>query len=110
MEVEPGRILLVGKIRDVTRETSGAFNRGRVRVEGVPFECETERKEVTALTHLVLDFQNENLVVRQVGEVSPCTSGQSDMYVYVCKDITQVGEVSSFMGWFLQLWVRLRTF
>ena len=71
---EDAKVLVTGKIRDVKRETSGAFNRGRVYVEGVaysPSRAGAEHsKQVEELLRLVLDFQNENLVARRVDEVS----------------------------------------
>lgn len=73
---ESGKVLLIGKISDVTRETSGAFNRGRVHVEGVPYADEGQARvkgsgvtgEPQELVKLVMDFQNENLVVRRVDQ------------------------------------------
>ena len=73
---EDATVLVTGKIRDVTRETSGAFNRGRVHIEGVAYRppgAEHSRQEAKEeeeeLLRLVLDFQNENLVARRVDEV-----------------------------------------
>ena len=73
--LENGKVLVTGKIRDVKRETSGAFNRGRVYVEGVAYispvaGAEHPKEAEEELLRLVLDFQNENLVARRVDEVS----------------------------------------
>ena len=77
--LENGKVLVTGKIRDVKRETSGAFNRGRVYVEGVAYTssvagAEHPKEAEEELLHLVLDFQNENLVARRVDEVSKSVS------------------------------------
>jgi len=66
--MENGKVL-------VKRETSGAFNRGRVYVEGVAYTspvagAEHLKEAKEELLRLVLDFQNENLVARRVDEVS----------------------------------------
>ena len=53
----------------MTRETSGAFNRGKVHIEGTACDQSTPSDSV-ALMRLILDFQNENLVVRHVNEVA----------------------------------------
>ncbi|KAL8612771.1 hypothetical protein ACOMHN_033441 [Nucella lapillus] len=71
LRVEDVKALIVGKICDVTRETSGGFNRGHVRVEGVTYDPTGSGKEEEKgdnFLRLVLDFQNENLVVRQIDE------------------------------------------
>nr|KAG5703046.1 hypothetical protein BaRGS_016207 [Batillaria attramentaria] len=71
LAVESAKVLVVGKIRDVSRETSGAFNRGRVYVEGVAYRGQGSEVADTdqELMKLVLDFQNENLVVRRLDQV-----------------------------------------
>ncbi|KAL8612768.1 hypothetical protein ACOMHN_033438 [Nucella lapillus] len=71
LRVEDVKALIVGKICDVTREISGGFNRGHVRVEGVTYDPTGSGKEEEKgdnFLRLVLDFQNENLVVRQIDE------------------------------------------
>nr|KAG5688621.1 hypothetical protein BaRGS_033437 [Batillaria attramentaria] len=71
LDVESAKVLVVGKIRDVTRETSGAFNRGRVDVEGVAYKSQGSEGAGPSdqeLLKLVLDFQNENLVVRRLDQ------------------------------------------
>lgn len=50
-----GRILMHGKVVEVARRTAEGFARGTVRVEGLAANRET----------LYIDFQDENLVVRQ---------------------------------------------
>lgn len=50
-----GRILMHGKVVEVARRTAEGFARGTVTVEGLGANRET----------LYIDFQNENLVVRQ---------------------------------------------
>ncbi|XP_076436950.1 uncharacterized protein LOC143276323 isoform X2 [Babylonia areolata] len=72
MAVEDVKALAVGKICDVTRETSGGFTRGRVQIEGVAYDpartAEDQTDDGGEMLRLVLDFQNENLVVRKMDE------------------------------------------
>lgn len=55
-----GRILLTGKITDLDRRTEGGFARGSVTITGTG----TDRGR-----RQILDLQNENLLVREDGEV-----------------------------------------
>jgi DUF917 family protein len=56
----PGRVLFQGKIIDVERRTAEGFARGRVTIEGMGAEADSQ---------LVVDFQNENLVAQRDGAV-----------------------------------------
>ncbi len=60
LETHAGKVLFQGKISDVERRTTGGFARGHVSMEGLD-EFSGERLEI--------EFQNENLVARQDGEV-----------------------------------------
>ncbi len=60
LETHPGKVLFQGKIVDVERRTTGGFARGHVSMDGLD-EFSGERLEI--------EFQNENLVARQDGEV-----------------------------------------
>ena len=61
LEITEGYKLFKGKIVDVLRETRGAFNFGRVVLEGIA-EYKGRKADV--------EFQNENLVARVDGEIS----------------------------------------
>ncbi|XP_046373884.2 uncharacterized protein LOC124147265 [Haliotis rufescens] len=54
LKTEKSVHIITGKIRDVQRETSGGFNRGKVIIEGL--DCFSGQT-------ILVDFQNENLVV-----------------------------------------------
>lgn len=61
LEITEGYKLFKGKIVDVLRETRGAFNFGRVVLEGIS-EYKGRKADV--------EFQNENLVARVDGEIA----------------------------------------
>ncbi|XP_071082483.1 uncharacterized protein [Haliotis cracherodii] len=54
LKAETSVHIITGKIRDVQRETSGGFNRGKVIIEGLDsFSGQT----------ILVEFQNENLII-----------------------------------------------
>ena len=55
VEVCGGFLSITGTISDVSRETTGGFNRGHVKIEGT---------ETFSGKRAKIDFQNENLVTR----------------------------------------------
>ena len=55
LETSNGVVSIIGKISDVSRETTGGFNRGFVRIEGTDIFCGKKA---------IIDFQNENLLIR----------------------------------------------
>jgi DUF917 family protein len=59
----PGALLFEGKIQDVSRQTDGAFVRGRVRLEGI---------HASRGRDFQIEFQNENLVALCGGEPVAC--------------------------------------
>ena len=61
MQFSEGYRLFKGKIADVLRETHGAFNFGKVMLEGIG-ECKGHQAYV--------EFQNENLTATVDGEIS----------------------------------------
>ena len=50
-----GVLSIIGKITDVSRETTGGFNRGFVKIEGM---------ENFSKNKAIIEFQNENLITR----------------------------------------------
>lgn len=55
LEISYGALSMIGKICDVSRETSGGFSRGFVKIDGMDDFSEKRA---------VIDFQNENLLTR----------------------------------------------
>ena len=55
LETTNGILSIIGKITDVSRETTGGFNRGFVMIEGIGVYSEKKA---------IIDFQNENLLIR----------------------------------------------
>eukprot|EP00164_Ancoracysta_twista_P002639 GFYU01003512.1.p1 GENE.GFYU01003512.1~~GFYU01003512.1.p1 ORF type:complete len:988 (+),score=307.90 GFYU01003512.1:88-3051(+) len=60
LEQENGKMLFVGKISDLARNTEGGFTRGTITLDGLQ---EYNGKSAT------IDFQNENLITRVGGDV-----------------------------------------
>ena len=56
----PGRMLFSGKVVDLDRRTTAGFARGTVTIDGL--DSFTGQR-------MVIDFQNENLIARQDGEI-----------------------------------------
>lgn len=63
IDVCNGFLSITGKITDVSRETTGGFNRGHVKIEGMENFSGKRAK---------IDFQNENLVAR-IGKLEEYT-------------------------------------
>lgn len=59
LDVTKGYHLFEGKITDVVRETRAGFNFGRVRINGLNNDAESE---------VIVHFQNENLVAEKNGQ------------------------------------------
>ncbi|MBC1442858.1 DUF917 domain-containing protein [Listeria seeligeri] len=59
LDVTKGYHLFEGKITDVVRETRAGFNFGRVRIDGLNNDAESE---------VIVHFQNENLVAEKNGQ------------------------------------------
>ncbi|MBF2346195.1 DUF917 domain-containing protein [Listeria seeligeri] len=59
LDVTKGYHLFEGKIMDVVRETRAGFNFGRVRINGLNNDAESE---------VIVHFQNENLVAEKNGQ------------------------------------------
>lgn len=59
VEAEDGRLIFVGRVRDVDRRTTEGFLRGRVEMEGLGADDGD---------HLRVDFQNEFTLARRNGE------------------------------------------
>ena len=73
----PGKVLFTGKVVDLDRRTTAGFARGTVTIEGL---------ESFSGNSMVIDFQNENLIARQDGEVV-CTVPD-----LICAVATDLGE------------------
>ncbi len=56
----PGHILFTGKVVDLDRRTTAGFARGSVAIDGL---------DAFSGSHMVIDFQNENLIARLDGEI-----------------------------------------
>lgn len=82
VQQEGARHVLTGKIRDVTRETSGGFNRGHLIIEGVDNWLGQD---------LHIDFQNENLVIIPImnGERGACLGCVPDLICVVDADTAE---------------------
>ncbi|XP_071082494.1 uncharacterized protein [Haliotis cracherodii] len=59
LKTETSIHVMIGKIRDVQRETSGGYNKGRVIIEGL---------EKYSGQKVLINFQNENLVIIPLDE------------------------------------------
>ena len=73
----PGKVLFGGKVVDLERRTTAGFARGTLTVEGL---------DAWAGKTMVIEFQNENLIARQDGEIV-CTVPD-----LICAVATDLGE------------------
>ena len=56
----PGKVLFGGKVMDLDRRTAAGYARGSVTIDGLG---------TWSGSRLVVEFQNENLIARQDGEI-----------------------------------------
>lgn len=87
-DITGGYLLFKGKIADVAREVRGAFNFGKVRIEGI-----AEHKNKSAY----VDFQNENLLAVIDGKIMATvpdliTLVDLDTYIPITTDALKYGK------------------